>query len=57
MVLDSGRLVFTGSLSEFERCSLPSVKRMITLEQHNHTDDPYFQDPWSKMRQAAEKLL
>lgn len=57
MVLDSGRIVFIGSLSEFERCTLPSVKRMITLDQHDHTDDPYFQDPWNKVRQAAEKLL
>lgn len=57
MVLESGRLAFTGSLAEFQACELPSVKRLLTLDQHDHSADPYFPDPWDKSRQAREKLL
>ena len=57
MVLESGKITFSGSLAEFESCNLPSVKRMLTLEQHDHSADPYFADPWDKTRRAQEKLL
>ncbi|HKZ03522.1 MAG TPA: ATP-binding cassette domain-containing protein [Pyrinomonadaceae bacterium] len=57
MVLESGKIVFTGSEAEFENCDLPSVTRMLTLEQHDHSADPYFTDPWDKARRAKEKLL
>jgi phospholipid/cholesterol/gamma-HCH transport system ATP-binding protein len=57
MVLESGKMIFTGSLPEFENCDLPSVTRMLALEQHDHSADPYFADPWDKARRAEEKLL
>jgi len=57
MVLESGKIVFTGSEAEFENCDLPSVTRMLALEQHDHSADPYFTDPWDKARRAKEKLL
>lgn len=57
MVLESGKLAFTGSLAEFQACELPSVKRLLTLDQHDHLADPYFADPWDKTRRAQEKLL
>lgn len=56
MVLESGKLAFTGSLAEFQACELPSVKRMLTLDQHDHSADPYFANPWDKTRRAQEEL-
>jgi phospholipid/cholesterol/gamma-HCH transport system ATP-binding protein len=57
MVLELGELAFTGSLAEFQACELSSVKRLLTLDQHDHSADPYFADPWDKTRRAQEKLL
>lgn len=57
MVLESGKLDFTGSLAEFQACDLPSVQRLLTLDQHDHSADPYFPNPWEKSRQPQEKLL
>src|SRR6266545_6414588 len=50
IVLDSGKIAFTGNLAEFQACNLPSVKRLLTLDQHDHSADPYFADPWDKRR-------
>ena len=57
MMLEEGRLRFIGSASEFANCDLPSVKRMLTLDQHDHSADPYFSDPWDKIRHPTEKIL
>lgn len=57
MVLESGKIAFTGSLAEFQACDLSSVKRLLTLDQHDHSADPYFTDPWDKTRRPREKLL
>jgi phospholipid/cholesterol/gamma-HCH transport system ATP-binding protein len=57
MMLAEGRLRFIGSASEFANCELPSVKRMLTLDQHDHSADPYFSDPWDKTRHPTEKIL
>jgi phospholipid/cholesterol/gamma-HCH transport system ATP-binding protein len=57
MMLEEGKLRFIGSASEFANCDLPSVKRMLTLDQHDHSADPYFSDPWDKIRHPTEKIL
>ena len=57
MVLESGSITFTGNLAEFQVSDLSSVKRLLTLDQHDHSADPYFADPWDKTRRAREKLL
>jgi phospholipid/cholesterol/gamma-HCH transport system ATP-binding protein len=57
MVLEAGRIMFTGSLSEFEECRLASVKRMLILDQHDDSIGPLVADPWSRERQPTEKLL
>ena len=57
MMLAEGRLRFIGSASEFANCDLRSVKRMLTLDQHDHSADPYFSDPWDKIRHPTEKIL
>ena len=57
MVLEEGNLAFLGSKGEFDLCKLSSVERMLTLEHHDHSLDPYFADPWDKTRAPTEKLL
>jgi phospholipid/cholesterol/gamma-HCH transport system ATP-binding protein len=57
MVLESGEIVFTGSLREFEACELPAVKDLLALDSVDHSADPYFADPWDKTRRAREKIL
>jgi phospholipid/cholesterol/gamma-HCH transport system ATP-binding protein len=57
IVLDSGRIVFSGGLNEFQVCDLPAVKGLLSLDQHDHSADPYFTDPWDKSRQTREQFL
>jgi phospholipid/cholesterol/gamma-HCH transport system ATP-binding protein len=57
LVLESGKPAFTGNLAEFQASDLPSVKRLLTLDQHDHSSDPYFPDPWDKSRRPQQKLL
>lgn len=57
IVLKGGRIVFTGTVEEFEKSDLPAIKELITLNPHDHSNDPYFTDPWDKRRQPKEKLL
>jgi len=57
VVLEKGRIVFAGGLTDFESSHLPSVRRIITLDPHHDTLDIYFKDPWDKSRVAREKLL
>jgi hypothetical protein len=30
---------------------------LVTLERHDHSEDPYFPDPWDKHRRPAEAIL
>ena len=57
MMLEEGRISFIGSPRDFTNCDSPSVQRMLTLEQHDHSNDPYFTDPWDKTRHPTQKLL
>lgn len=57
MVLDSGRIDFIGTVSEFNKCDLPSVKRLLALDEHDHLVGPYFADPWNKTRRPQEMIL
>lgn len=57
LVIDAGQIVFDGDVSEFYGCDLPAVKEMLTLDQHDHSADPYFQNPWDPNRRPRQKLL
>jgi len=57
IVLDGGRIVFTGIAEEFQKSDLPAIKELVTLDRHDHSKDLYFSDPWDKRRHASEKLL
>jgi phospholipid/cholesterol/gamma-HCH transport system ATP-binding protein len=57
IVLDGGRIVFTGTAEEFQKSDLPAIKELVTLDHHDHSKDLYFSDPWDKRRRPATKLL
>lgn len=56
IVLDHGKIAFTGSVSEFQMSDLPAIKELITLDTHDHANDPYFPDPWDKKRRPKEEI-
>ena len=56
MVLESGKIVFTGSLREVEACDLPAVKDLLALDKVDNSADPYFANPWDKTRRARKKF-
>ena len=57
MVLESGRVVFNGSVDEFKTSELPAIKELATLDRHDHSKDPYYSDPWDKHRRPKETIL
>lgn len=57
IVLDAGRIVFSGTVAEFQRSDLPAIKELLALDRHDHLKDIYFNDPWDKRRQPKERLL
>lgn len=57
MVVDGGRIIFKGSAEQFEKSKLPAIRELISLEHHDHAEDPYFIDPWDKRRRPKESIL
>lgn len=57
MVLAEGKIVFTGTVREFQESDLPEIKELVKLDHHDHSKDLYFTDPWDKRRRPKEKLL
>jgi len=56
IVLESNRIAFTGSFAEFLQSELFTIKELLEFDQHDHTSDPYFPDPWNKDREPREIL-
>ncbi len=57
MVLDAGRIVFCGSVAEFEASPLAAVVRLIHAENGTVISDFATSDPWDKSRQPRERIL
>jgi phospholipid/cholesterol/gamma-HCH transport system ATP-binding protein len=57
IVLQSGKIVFSGRVSEFQKSDLPVIKELLTLDTHDHSADPYFPDPWDKKRRPKDEIL
>jgi phospholipid/cholesterol/gamma-HCH transport system ATP-binding protein len=57
MVLDAGRIVFKGSVAEFEASTLPVVTRLTQAENGTTFSDFYTPDPWDKHRRPKETIL
>jgi phospholipid/cholesterol/gamma-HCH transport system ATP-binding protein len=57
IVLESGKIVFDGSVNDFATSELPAIKELLTFDRHDHSHDPEFADPWDKRRRPAEAIL
>ena len=57
LVLKDGEIVFDGSEAEFSNSNLPAIEELSALDRHDHTQDPYFRDPWDKRRLPTETIL
>ena len=57
IVLEAGKIAFEGSATEFAESDLKAIQELLTLDHHNHAQDPYFSDPWDKRRRPLETIL
>jgi phospholipid/cholesterol/gamma-HCH transport system ATP-binding protein len=57
MLLDSGRIVFMGSVEELQTSDSPLIKDFVVLDPHDHSADPYYPDPWDKRRRPKRDIL
>ncbi|HUE82834.1 MAG TPA: ATP-binding cassette domain-containing protein [Pyrinomonadaceae bacterium] len=57
ILLDSGKIVFAGSVSDFQQSDSPLIRELLALDPHDHSADPYFPDPWEKRRRPKEEIL
>lgn len=57
IVLDAGRIVFTGSVAEFQRSSVPEVVRLTQAATGTGFSDFAPTDPWDKRRRPREQIL
>lgn len=56
-VLENGSILFQGSAADFNHSDLRVIHELSTLDRHDHTQDPYFSDPWDKRRPPTETIL
>jgi phospholipid/cholesterol/gamma-HCH transport system ATP-binding protein len=56
ILLEGGRIVFTGTAEEFQKNDLPVIKELASRDPHDHSADPYFPDPWDKRRRPKEEI-
>jgi phospholipid/cholesterol/gamma-HCH transport system ATP-binding protein len=57
LVLDKGRIVFAGSVAEFETSSLPVVTHLTQADNGTAFSDYNPPDPWDKKRKPREAIL
>lgn len=57
IILEDGAIVFNGTVAEFKNSNLKVIHDLSSLDHHDHAKDPYFTDPWDKLRHPAETIL
>jgi ABC-type multidrug transport system ATPase subunit len=57
LVLDAGRIVFTGSVAEFEGSLQPAVSRLTHADNGTVISNFVTSDPWDKDRRPRERVL
>lgn len=57
MVLEDGEIAFDGSAADFAKSGLKAIQDLSMLDHHDHSDEPYFADPWDKRRRPTETIL
>lgn len=55
--LDDRRIVFAGTVDDFQKSDLLAIKELAALDQHERSKVPYFTDPWDKRRRPKEEIL
>jgi phospholipid/cholesterol/gamma-HCH transport system ATP-binding protein len=57
IVLENGKVAFDGPAAQFGKSELKAIRDLATLDRHDHSNEPYFRDPWDKRRRPAETIL
>jgi len=57
MVLNAGKIIFMGSVAEFESSSLPAVTRLTNADNGTVISNFVTSDPWDKSRRPIERIL
>jgi len=57
MALDAGRIVFKGTVAEFEASTLPVLTRLTRADNGTTFSDFYTPDPWDRGRRPKEPIL
>ncbi len=57
IVLDAGKIVFCGSVSEFQVSTLPTIENLRLTDHHTVAPDYYVTNPWDKRRKPKEDIL
>lgn len=57
MVLEAGRIVFEGSVAQFQVSKLPAVNTLTDADSDTRLSDYYAPDPWDKRRKPKEEIL
>jgi hypothetical protein len=57
LLIEDGKIAFTGSSAEFINSNLPAVTYLTHAENGTEFSDYYVQDPWDKSRLPKEKIL
>lgn len=57
IVLEEGKIAFDGPTAEFANSNLKAIRDLSTLDRHDHSHEPHFDDPWDKKRRPAEPIL
>jgi phospholipid/cholesterol/gamma-HCH transport system ATP-binding protein len=57
LVLAQGRIIFSGSVTEFETSTSPAVTRLTHADNGTVFSDYFPADPWDKHRQPLERIL
>jgi phospholipid/cholesterol/gamma-HCH transport system ATP-binding protein len=57
IVLEKGRIVFAGSVSEFEQSTLPAVVRLTHADNGTVISHYETADPWDKRRRPRDQIL
>lgn len=57
IVLEEGKIAFTGSATEFAKSELKAIRDLSAMDRHDHSREQYFSDPWDRSRRPAEAIL
>ena len=57
IVLESGKIAFSGSVAEFEQSSVASIENLRLVDHQANAAEYYAANPWDKRRKPKEEIL